>query len=78
MAIRDVRSPHNTTGSEPMRGWSPGAYSSPSNARTRSDHLGPHSGKGWTPLKLRSDNLAHDLERSAAGTGNRVIPPVKP
>jgi hypothetical protein len=74
--VREVRSPNNTTGSEPMRGWSPGAYSSPSNSRTRNDggHIAGHVGKAASsPV-----SLAHDLQRTAAGTGNTVIPPTKP
>jgi hypothetical protein len=76
MAIRDVRSPNNTTGSQPMRGWSPGAYSSPSNARTRSDggHIAPHVGKNAL-RHAEPTSLANDLEQISAGTGNRVLPP---
>jgi hypothetical protein len=73
MAIREVRSPNNTTGSEPMRGWSPGAYSSPSNSRTRNDggHVAGHVGKAASlPV-----SLAHDLDRASAATGNKPLPP---
>ena len=41
--VREVRSPWNTTGNEPMRGYSPGSRSSPSNAaRSDSGHRAGH------------------------------------
>jgi hypothetical protein len=54
MGTTTVRSPWNTTGNEPMRGYSPGSRSSPSNAAHSDGHISPHSGgEGWTPLSRR-------------------------
>ena len=54
--VREVRSPWSSTGNEPRRGESPGAYSNPSNGRTRSDggHAVRSPGKG--PAVRRPDN----------------------
>jgi hypothetical protein len=70
----EVRSPWNSTGNEARRGESPGAYSSPSNARTRADggHIAPHVGKaGPTNPKLRPDdgNLVFETKRDPFKAG---------
>jgi hypothetical protein len=73
MAIREVRSPWSREcgPAEPGRiGVSP--VSSPRNDGF--GHVAPHVGKGGTGPA----SLARDLEQSSAGTGNKVIPPVKP
>jgi hypothetical protein len=49
--VREVKSPWNTTGNEPMRGYSLGSRSSPS--RADGGHLNPHAGRGWTPVSRR-------------------------
>jgi hypothetical protein len=51
MGITETRSPWNTTGKEPMRGWSPGSRSSPS--RADAGHLVRSPGKG--PAVRRTD-----------------------
>jgi hypothetical protein len=53
--VREVRSPWNTTGNEPMRGYSPGSRSSPSNApRSDGGHIAGHVGKGASqPASVR-------------------------
>jgi hypothetical protein len=59
MGETTVRSPWNTTGTEPMRGHSPGAYSNPGNQRARADsgHLVRSPGKGGGPASVsRRDN----------------------
>ena len=55
LMVREVRSPNNTTGNEPMRGYSPGSRSSPSNAPRADGHINPRAGKGWTPLSRRDN-----------------------
>jgi hypothetical protein len=54
MGEREVRPPWNTTGNEPMRGYSPGSRSSPS--RADAGHINPHAGKGWTPVSRRDNS----------------------
>jgi hypothetical protein len=63
--VKEVRSPNNTTGSEPMRGYSPGAYSSPSNSRTRDDsgHIARHVGKN--ALRHAPPVLGEDMSLKA-------------
>jgi hypothetical protein len=62
MGEREVRSPWNTTGNEPMRGYSPGSRSSPSNARA-DGHINPRAGKGWTPVSRRDNSLVVGAEQ---------------
>jgi hypothetical protein len=50
--VKEVRSPWNTTGNEPMRGYSPGSRSSPSNARSDGGHLVRSPGKGGGPASV--------------------------
>jgi hypothetical protein len=53
MGTTTVRSPWNTTGKAPMRGWSPGSRSSPSNAaRSDGGHIAGHVGKGGSQPRL--------------------------
>jgi len=52
MGTTTVRSPWNTTGNEPMRGYSPGSRSSPSNARSDGGHIAGHVGKGGGPASV--------------------------
>jgi hypothetical protein len=59
MGTTTVRSPWNTTGNEPMRGWSPGSRSSPSNAaRSDGGHIAGHVGKGGSqPASATRDGV---------------------
>jgi hypothetical protein len=79
MAIREVRSPNNREGmtpnSERRIGVSP--LSSRRSDGFGSGHIAPHVGKNAL-RHTQPTSLAHDLEQSSAGTGNKVIPPVKP
>jgi hypothetical protein len=53
--VREVRSPWNTTGNEPMRGYSPGSRSSSS--RADSGHRAGHIGKSASqPVSARRDS----------------------
>jgi hypothetical protein len=63
--VREVRSPWNTTGNEPMRGYSPGSRSSPSNA-AESGHLVRSPGKGGGPASVRRDAVPVVCGESAA------------
>jgi hypothetical protein len=54
MGEREVRSPWNTTGNEPMRGYSPGSRSSPS--RAVGGHIAHNLGKGGhRPVSAKRD-----------------------
>jgi hypothetical protein len=46
--VKEVRGAFNSTGNEERRGYSPGAYSSPSNGKAREDggHIARHLGRG--------------------------------
>jgi hypothetical protein len=55
--VREIRSPHSLERSDPhsQRGISPGAHSSPSNARSDA-HVAPHIGKsGSQPASATRD-----------------------
>jgi hypothetical protein len=55
MGISETRSPNNTTGNEPMRGYSPGSRSSPS--RADGSHRAGHLGKSASqPVSARRDS----------------------
>ena len=58
MGEREVRSPWSSTGNEARRGYSPGAYSNPSNGKARADggHIAGHLGKAASqPASARRD-----------------------
>jgi hypothetical protein len=62
MGTTTVNSPNNSTRdqNDPMRGYSPGAYSSPSNSRQRADggHIAGHVGKSASgPASISRDNI---------------------
>lgn len=59
MGEREVKSPNNTAANHPRRGESPGAYSNPSNNRTRNDgfHRAGHIGEsGSQPVSAKRDS----------------------
>jgi hypothetical protein len=75
---REVKSPWSSDGNEPRRGYSPGAYSSPSNGKARADggHIAHNLGKGGhRPVSAKRDAVpvvgsggsAH-LERALDGS----------
>jgi hypothetical protein len=68
MGITTVNSPWNTTGNEPMRGYSPGSRSSPSNAaRSDGGHLAGHLGKSASqPASASRDAVRVQGGESAA------------
>jgi hypothetical protein len=68
MGTTTVRSPWNTTGNEPMRGYSPGSRSSPSNAaRSDGGHLAHNIGKSASqPASARRDAVPVQGGESAA------------
>jgi hypothetical protein len=58
MGEREVKSPWSSTGNEARRGYSPGAYSNPSNGKARADggHIAHNLGKGGhRPVSARRD-----------------------
>jgi hypothetical protein len=72
MGTTTVRSPWNTTGNEPLRGYSPGSRSSPSNAaRSDGGHVAGHVGKGGGPASVRRDAVS-------GATWDGVTPTARP
>jgi hypothetical protein len=57
--VKEVRGAFNSDGNEARRGYSPGAYSSPSNGKVRADggHIARHLGRGgYGPASQRRDS----------------------